>query len=74
MRVTPCKDCHDRYVGCHGSCGAYLSYAAERQALNKKRRDAEKALFDVNDIHAKSVKRVKTGQEALRRKRKEKNR
>lgn len=74
MRVNPCHGCNDRNERCHGSCGAYLSCAAERQALNKKRQDEDKVLADVNDIHALSVKRVKNGQEATRRKRKEKNR
>lgn len=74
MRVNPCKDCHDRYVGCHASCGAYLSWAEERREINQIRRDTNKVIADVNDIHALSVKRVRTGQEALRKRRKEKNR
>ena len=74
MRVNPCKDCHDRYVGCHASCGAYLSWSEERRELNRIRVSTNKVLADVNDIHALPVKRVKNGQEALRKRRNEKNR
>lgn len=24
--IAPCKDCKDRYVGCHGECERYLWY------------------------------------------------
>ena len=31
MRVdAPCKDCIDRYFGCHGECDGYKAWQAER--------------------------------------------
>lgn len=37
MMTAPCKDCADRYVGCHGSCPRYAEYAAERQGVYQER-------------------------------------
>lgn len=40
---TPCKDCTDRYIGCHGECELYLDYKAEinkcREIANKQKED-----------------------------------
>lgn len=40
---TPCKDCTDRYIGCHGECELYLDYRAEinkcREIANKQKED-----------------------------------
>ena len=34
---SPCKDCPDRYVGCHERCSKYLAYKAEREAERQAR-------------------------------------
>ena len=34
-----CKECTERYVGCHGSCEHYLAWRKEVDALNKKIRN-----------------------------------
>lgn len=26
MKPSPCRDCEDRFVGCHGKCEHYLKY------------------------------------------------
>lgn len=31
MNIAPCKDCLDRYIGCHGKCEKYLEYKKELQ-------------------------------------------
>ena len=39
-RITYCKDCPDRYPGCHGSCEKYIeqraAYDAEKAEAMKK--------------------------------------
>lgn len=35
---SPCKDCKDRYFGCHDVCRVYKEWAAKMRELNKKRR------------------------------------
>lgn len=30
---SPCKDCHDRTVGCHGKCEKYKAYRVEVDKL-----------------------------------------
>lgn len=32
---APCKDCPNRYVGCHSKCGDYLLYRSELDEHNK---------------------------------------
>lgn len=39
MKIAPCKNCPDRYVGCHDKCESYTEWAkaarSERLALDK---------------------------------------
>ena len=28
-RISPCKDCESREVGCHAGCGSYLTWRAD---------------------------------------------
>lgn len=35
MLLSPCKDCPDRYLGCHSECEKYIAY----DILNDIRRD-----------------------------------
>ena len=42
--MSPCKDCPDRYIGCHSSCNKYISYKNELEdfkAKVKKAKDKE---------------------------------
>lgn len=36
---SPCIECKDRCLGCHGVCRSYKEYAEKMRALNKKRRN-----------------------------------
>lgn len=33
MLNAPCKDCPDRYVGCHSQCEKYQAFHKEREAF-----------------------------------------
>lgn len=49
---APCKDCDERYAGCHSKCERYKAFdTANKERLDKKRRilDAE------NDFTAYSI-------------------
>lgn len=35
--TAPCYNCHRRTVGCHGQCGEYKAYDAERKLENERR-------------------------------------
>lgn len=37
-KITCCKDCPDRYPGCHGKCEKYISQRAEYDKLKEERR------------------------------------
>jgi len=34
--VSPCKECSDRCIGCHSTCGEYAEY---KQELERRRHD-----------------------------------
>ena len=31
MHISPCKDCSDRVLGCHGTCKDYNDWALQRR-------------------------------------------
>lgn len=37
-RTAPCKDCTEKYEGCHGKCEAFLKYKADIEAIKEKQR------------------------------------
>lgn len=37
---SPCQDCKNRTVGCHGSCNDYSSYRAELERVKNLRNEA----------------------------------
>lgn len=38
MMTNPCKDCVDRYPGCHSHCEKYKSWKAEWDSFKEKER------------------------------------
>lgn len=47
MNTPPCRDCPDRYIGCHGKCPAYLDWRKNRNAeLAISRMDKETYVDD----------------------------
>lgn len=37
-RITCCKDCQKRFVGCHSSCKEYLEQKAKWDKMNENRK------------------------------------
>lgn len=31
--MSPCKDCPDRHIGCHGQCAAYVKYRTDCEQI-----------------------------------------
>lgn len=49
-KENPCKECDDRYIGCHDSCFKYGKWKEQRDEEKKKRQDLyaqEMFLYDV---------------------------
>ena len=38
VKGFPCKDCGDRFVGCHGICDIYKQAKIENDNLNEKKK------------------------------------
>lgn len=36
MIITPCKDCMERYIGCHSSCDRYIGWRKEFDEQKKE--------------------------------------
>lgn len=37
-----CKDCKERYLGCHEECADYIAFRKEKDELNQLRNEAQK--------------------------------
>ena len=66
MYSFPCKDCPDRFVGCHGSCQKYKDAKAkheQKMAIIKKAKDEEERFvtFKVETIRATRKNNIKRG-------------
>lgn len=59
MKHSPCYNCPDRQVGCHGKCERYLAYAEKRAEDAEKEREEKKADILLTDFRLRSIDRVK---------------
>ena len=39
---APCKNCGERYCGCHSGCERYLSFSEARKEENARRKEAKR--------------------------------
>lgn len=46
LTPSPCKDCEDKYIGCHADCEKYIEYTKRQKEL-KKKVDAERRINSV---------------------------
>lgn len=53
---SPCMDCQDRQVGCHGKCQAYLDYDSKNKQINIKKMNRHNMDNLVNDCLCKATK------------------
>lgn len=37
--VAPCKDCKNRYLGCHSECKGYIQFLEDKQEWDRMVRD-----------------------------------
>ena len=46
IRNAPCRECTDRYLGCHDDCARYREYKKNSEDIkNKQKQDTEPAKF-----------------------------
>ena len=50
MRIAPCKDCTDRFVGCHANCSEYLEWAELARSIREAKRRDEHLRSAVNEL------------------------
>ena len=53
--TAPCKDCAERFVGCHASCPRYAEFREGCDAVRKKR----EARYPIKDYTCDSIARNK---------------
>lgn len=54
-----CKDCKDRYVGCHSTCVIYKDYVQDLYALKQKIKDQKSKYKEVNEYNASAIRKYK---------------
>lgn len=52
---APCKDCMERYVGCHSKCEKYIAYKEERILISRSKRTDQA----IKDHFIKEVEKYK---------------
>lgn len=55
--MIACKDCPDRYPGCHDKCEKYQAYAEEREKARAKRQQLNNAHYMDKELKLKIRKR-----------------
>lgn len=50
IRITVCRNCQDREVGCHATCEKYIQQRAEQLQKKKDADPARKLAMDLIDI------------------------
>ena len=63
-KISPCKDCKDRYVGCHGTCSRYNNWNNTRleekeKIINMKDQESLIIGYEINRAR-KIAKTMKT--------------
>lgn len=51
MEKPPCKDCADRYLGCHSKCEKYIDWNKRWQENKDTRQDKLSTEFAVRDMN-----------------------
>ena len=63
MIESPCKDCRDRELHCHGKCEKYIEYKVaasdERKAIDRKRQKYTDVSNYIKERKEKARKRLK---------------
>lgn len=61
MKLSPCKDCKARHIGCHSECGPYQDFHNEREQICKRRAANRKTLYVSQAAIKKRDKNIKSG-------------
>lgn len=55
-RVSPCKDCTNRHIGCHSECDIYNAFASGRKS-GQAQKQADQRIDDLISDTQKRLKR-----------------
>lgn len=55
---SPCKDCVDRFVGCHSTCEMYIQFKKDGLAEFIERKNAYKGERNLEEYTIQSIQRV----------------
>lgn len=59
MRITVCKDCEDREIGCHGKCERYIKERDAREELMAMAKKEKALYYDYVGVKAASAKKAR---------------
>lgn len=57
--LSPCMDCYDRYIGCHGICDRYKAYTEANEKLKESIRKQKFVHNSIKDMHKEQYERYK---------------
>ena len=59
IRITPCKDCTDRYENCHSKCDQYKAWRSELDAEREKMIEVKVKNADLVRRRNDAIRKVK---------------
>lgn len=71
---APCKDCEERFVGCHGTCEKFLEYSKIHQAELERDYKERHLTNAINNLNYGSALRHEDNREPMKHGRKPKYR
>lgn len=57
--TSPCKDCAEREVGCHGRCERYKTWRAEMDERREQRRTIKAAYYDAQLAKWRTINKLR---------------
>lgn len=58
-KQNPCRDCEERYAGCHATCEKYITWKKEYDALQAKVRAEKELMWTADEAREAGFRRRK---------------
>lgn len=59
VSVSPCKECENRFVGCHQYCEEYNDWKRISEKVKRQQNKQRATEYMLNEVRRKSIKKAK---------------
>ena len=57
--MSSCKDCPDRYIGCHQHCETYKAFKAEKDRVRENEKQFKQNLYAIHKLRIDGVEKAR---------------